>query len=76
MLLNLKNLEAYIKWGSTILVIIGAYLTAYDFTPINKYIMFISSIGWAWIGVRWNQPALWGLNAYLAVVYLAGILLT
>lgn len=74
MLENLKNPEFLIKWISTILVVIGAYLTAYDYTPINKYIMFVSSVGWTWIGWSWRQPALWLLNGYLALVYLAGIL--
>jgi hypothetical protein len=71
---TLQKYEFLIKWISTALVILGAYLTAVDITPLNKIILLISSVGWVITGVLWRQPSLWALNAYLVIVYAYGLI--
>jgi hypothetical protein len=70
----LQKYEFLIKWVSTVLVIIGAYLTAVDITPLNKIVLLISSTGWVITGLLWKQPSLWVLNAYLVIVYAYGLI--
>ena len=69
------RVEFLLKWTSTVLVIMGAYCTSMDIVPLNKALLFTSSIGWTVTAILWQQPSLWVLNGYLVLVYGYGLFL-
>jgi hypothetical protein len=74
-MIKYPRLEFVLKWASTLLVIAGAYCTSVDIVPLNKALLFTSSIGWTATGILWQQPSLWVLNGYLVLVYGYGLFL-
>jgi hypothetical protein len=70
------NIEFFLKWGSTLAILLATIATSFDFIPINKWLFLIGSLGWASVGIMWRQPSLWVLNSITSVIYITGILLT
>jgi len=62
----------FLKWGSTILLIAGAGLTAFGHTPINTVCFFIGSIGWTIVGGFWRDGAVIAVNGICAAFYVFG----
>jgi hypothetical protein len=69
-----KNHVWYVKWISSILMIITMSLTAVNIYPFNVFLGLISSIGWTYVSVRWNDRALIILNTIAVGIYLVGTL--
>ena len=64
----------YVKWASSILMIITMSLTAVNIYPYNVFLGLISSIGWTYVSIRWNDRALIILNTIAVGIYLVGTL--
>lgn len=69
-----KNHVWYIKWISSILMIITMSLTAVNIYPFNVFLGLISSVGWTYVSIRWNDRALIILNTIAVGIYLVGTL--
>lgn len=74
--IHARNHVWYIKWVSTILMIITMSMTASNIYPLNIILGLISSIGWTYVGIRWNDRAIIMLNTIAVGIYLIGILST
>jgi hypothetical protein len=61
-----------LKWAATILLILGAGLTAFGITPINTVFFFLGSVGWTIVGKIWRDGAVMAVNGTCAVLYLLG----
>ena len=64
----------YVKWASSILMIITMSLTSVNIYPFNVYLGLISSMGWTYVSIRWNDRALIILNTIAVGIYLVGTL--
>jgi hypothetical protein len=64
----------YVKWFSTISMIITMSLTSVNMYPFNIMLGLISSIGWTYVGIRWNDRAIIMLNTIAVGIYLVGTL--
>ena len=62
----------YVKWASSILMIITMSLTAVNIYPYNVFLGLISSVGWTYVSVRWQDRALIILNTIAVGIYLVG----
>ena len=68
------DLSWYIKWASSITLIIAMMFTAVDMFPINMWIANIGFIGWLTVGMLWHDRSLIVLNAVSLAIYSLGIL--
>lgn len=72
--IHARNHVWYIKWISSVLMIITMTMTAANIYPLNIILGLISSIGWTYVSIRWNDRALIILNAIAVGIYLVGTL--
>jgi hypothetical protein len=68
------DLSWYIKWVSSIFIIIVMALTSANLFPINIIIHGIGVTGWLVVGMLWHDRALIFLNAVAIFVYATGLL--
>lgn len=47
-----------IKWGASIIQIMGYTATGFGWTPWNLYLFLIGVLGWFAVGAMWNDKAL------------------
>ena len=67
------DLSWYIKWFSSVTLIIAMMFTAVEMFPLNLFIANIGFIGWLCVGMLWHDRALIVLNAISVAIYLTGI---
>ena len=68
------DLSWYIKWFSSVCLIIAMVLTSANVHPWNLYPAIIGMTGWLIVGLLWHDRALIVLNAISVAIYLTGIL--
>jgi hypothetical protein len=67
------DLTWYVKWFSSIVILIGMVLTSVMMTPINLYFHLVGVVGWYIVGFMWHDRALMILNSAAAMIFLMGI---
>ena len=67
------DLSWYIKWFSSVTLIIAMMFTAVEMFPINLYIANVGFIGWLVVGMLWHDRALIVLNSISLAIYTLGI---
>ena len=67
-------LSWYVKWISSIILIIGMIFTANNIYPHNLFLHFIGLGGWLWVAVIWNDRSLIVLNSVALAIYANGML--
>ena len=67
------DLSWYIKWFSSICLIIAIVLTSANIHPWNLYPAIVGMTGWLIVGMLWHDRALIVLNAISVAIYLTGI---
>ena len=67
------DLSWYIKWFSSITLIVAMMFTAVEMFPINLFIANIGFIGWLVVGMLWHDRALIVLNSISLAIYTLGI---
>ena len=68
-----SDLSWYIKWFSSITLIIAMMFTAVEMFPINLFIANIGFIGWLVVGMLWHDRALIFLNGVAIFVFASGL---
>ena len=68
------DLSWYIKWASSIILIIAMMFTAVELFPFNMFIANIGFIGWLIVGMLWHDRSLIVLNAISLAIYSMGLL--
>ena len=68
------TLDWYIKWVSSIVLIVGMMLTANNIFPINLYFHIVGLIGWFIVSMMWNDRALIIINAIGLSIFVNGLL--
>jgi len=68
------DLSWYIKWTSSILLIIAMVMTTSNIFPYNLYPAILGMIGWLIVGMLWHDRALIVLNAISVAIYAIGIM--
>jgi len=67
-------MDWYIKWFSSIVLIIGATTTAMNLYPFNMYFQFVGITGWLVVGIMWKDWSLIIVNIVGSVIMLVGII--
>ena len=68
------DLSWYIKWFSSITLIIAMMFTAVELFPINLFIANVGFIGWFVVGMLWHDRALILLNGIATFIFILGLL--
>ena len=66
----------YIKWISSVFIIIGMMLTSLDVSlyPINLFFHLIGVGGWFLVGMLWHDRSLILLNGIAVTIFAMGII--
>ena len=67
------DLSWYVKWASSIVIIVGMILSSLNVYPINLYVHTVGVAGWLWVGFLWNDRALILLNGIAIAIFILGI---
>ena len=67
------DLSWYIKWASSIILIVAMMFTAVELFPINMWIANIGFIGWLVVGMLWHDRALILLNSVAIFIFASGL---
>ena len=69
----LHDLSWYIKWASTIFIILGMITTALNLFPFNMFVHLIGVTGWLFVGILWHDRALIFINGVATFIFLTGL---
>ena len=69
----LHTTDWYLKWASSLILMVGMILTAQNIFPLNVIISAIGLIGWLVVSIMWNDRALIIVNAVGVSIYANGI---
>jgi hypothetical protein len=64
----------YLKWASSIVLILAMLATANNLFPLNLFIHFVGIAGWLGVSILWNDRALIVVNSVALVIFANGIL--
>ena len=67
------TLDWYIKWVSSIILIVGMVLTANNLFPWNVLVQCLGIAGWLVVSVMWNDRALIVVNAVGVAILMNGL---
>ena len=67
------DLSWYIKWLSSIIIIVGMVLSSANIYPLNIWVHMFGVIGWLVVGMLWHDRALIFLNAVAIFVFASGL---
>jgi hypothetical protein len=70
----LHTVDWYIKWVSSIVLIIGMILAANNLYPWNIIVQCVGIFGWLVVSVMWNDRALIVVNAVGVAILLNGLI--
>ena len=54
-----KTKDWYIKWGASLVLIVGIILTSNNIYPLNLYFDIVGLTGWFIVGMIWNDCLLY-----------------
>jgi len=64
----------YLKWASSIVLIIGMMFTSNNIYPLNLVFHIIGLMGWVTVAFMWNDRALIVINTIGLVIYINGVI--
>lgn len=68
-----ESLIFVVKWGASIIQIMGYAATGFGWTPWNLYLFLVGVIGWFAVGALWNDKALMLVHIVALGAMLAGM---
>ena len=68
--------DKILEWSSTVVLLIGVYLTAVNIYPMNVYISLVGNFGWLLVAVIWRKWSLLTVQLVIVALYMYGMLTT
>lgn len=68
-----QDLTWYIKWASSIVLMLGMTLTSQNIFPYNLYFHLLGTLGWTYVAIVWNDRALLVINSVALSIFINGI---
>lgn len=68
-----ERLVFAVKWGASVIQIMGYTATGFGWTPLNLYLFLIGVIGWFAVGALWNDKALMLVHVVALGAMIAGM---
>lgn len=73
-MLENNKLAFYSEWVSTLILIIGVTLTAYNIYPLNVYVSILGNAGWLFVSYLWKKWSLGVVQLIITAIYISGLL--
>ena len=70
-----KDLNWYLKWLATAILIAGTAVNSMGFYTLGPIILAVGGIIWLIVAIRWKEPALIVVNAMMTATGLIGLCL-
>ena len=70
----LHTVDWYIKWVSSIVLIVGMILAANNLYPYNIVVQCAGILGWLVVSIMWNDRSLIVVNAVALSIFANGML--
>ncbi|MCP9483233.1 ubiquinone biosynthesis methyltransferase UbiE [Shimia sp. CNT1-13L.2] len=67
------QLAFWVKWGASVIQIIGYTATGFGWTPWNLYLFLVGVLGWFVVGVLWNDRAIMLIHLVALAAMIAGM---
>ena len=68
--------DKILEWSSTVVLLIGVYLTAINIYPMDVYISLVGNFGWLIVAVIWRKWSLLTVQLVIVALYMYGMLTT
>ena len=68
-----RHLADALKWGASIIQILGYAATAFGYVPMNLLFFLVGVVGWLAVGVLWKDRAIMLVHAVALAAMLIGI---
>jgi hypothetical protein len=68
--------DKILEWSSTVVLLVGVYLTAVNIYPMNVYISLVGNFGWLVVAVIWRKWSLLTVQLVIVALYMYGMLTT
>jgi hypothetical protein len=65
----------YIKWASSIILVIAMIATTNNLYPYNMFLQFFGCLGWLWVSIIWNDRALIIVNSVACAIFINGFVM-
>ena len=69
-----KQVEFAFEWGSTAILLCGAYLTSVNIYPLNVYLSMAGNLGWLVVALCWRKWSLIIIQLVITVIYVSGLI--
>ena len=63
----------WLKWASSIILIVAMIFTTNNMYPYNMFLQFLGVLGWLWVSILWNDRSMIVVNAVAAAIFANGI---
>jgi hypothetical protein len=67
-----KKLEFVLEWGSTLILMIGVWLTAINYYPLNVVFSTMGNLGWLIVAIVWRKMSLITVQLVIVSLYIIG----
>ncbi|MCI5038178.1 MAG: ubiquinone biosynthesis methyltransferase UbiE [Donghicola eburneus] len=68
-----ERLVFSVKWGASVVQIMGYTATGFGWTPWNLYLFLVGVVGWFAVGALWNDKALMLVHLVALGAMIAGM---
>ena len=68
-----RLIEFALEWISTVVLIIGVYLSAVNIYPANVWVSLTGNLGWFVVAVMWRKWSLIVVQVIICCVYILGV---
>jgi hypothetical protein len=70
----MKKLEFSLEWGSTAILMVGVWLTAINYYPLNIVFSLLGNFGWLMVAILWRKWSLITVQFVVVSLYIIGYL--
>ena len=68
-----ERLVFAVKWGASVVQIMGYTATGFGWTPLSLYLVLVGVVGWFAVGALWNDRALMLVHLVALGAMIAGM---
>ena len=65
----------YVKWTSSILIVLAMIASTNQLYPYNIFLQFFGCLGWLWVAIVWNDRSLIVVNAVACAIFINGFVM-
>jgi hypothetical protein len=70
--MKLPSLDFIVEWSATAMLLVGVWLTSFNFYPLNVFVCLAANLLWLWLGFIWKKWSLIVVEVVVVVIYLIG----